>query len=301
MGQYPLVSVIIPVYGVEKYIGKCLETLINQTYSNLEILVINDGTKDKSAKIAKSYAAKDKRIKVFDFENGGVSLARNRGIDLSNGEYISFIDGDDWVAPTMYMDLVGIMLKDNPDMIKFSVDEVDVENNKINKIHFEEKKLIKDELINKYFDGVLYIMPCNGFYKRTLAVQVRYPEGLTYEDNYTAGMYLALSNKVMIIPQVYYFYRVNLSGASKSVSKKPLDKCLVVKMLIDDLNKKGVNVKKFLWKFSIEVYHFIRGINSLYRVCAVQRTMYDYVMSNLDLRRKVVLRYLIYKNNIKIK
>lgn len=301
MSQEPLVSVIIPVYGVEKYIGKCLETLINQTYSNLEILVINDGTKDKSAEIAKSYAIKDKRIKVFDFENGGVSLARNRGLDLSNGEYISFIDGDDWVAPTMYMDLVGIMLKDNPDMIKFSVDEVDVENNKIHKIHFEEKELITDELINKYFDGVLYIMPCNGFYKRELAVQVKYPEGLTYEDNYTAGMYLALSNKVMIIPHVYYFYRVNLSGASKSVSKKPLDKCLVVKMLMDDLNKKGVNANKFLWKFSIEVYHFIRGINSLYRVCAVERSMYDYVMSNLDLRRKVVLRYLIYKNNIKIK
>lgn len=301
MSKEPLVSVIIPVYGVEKYIGKCLESLINQTYYNLEILVINDGTKDNSADIAKSYAAKDERIKVFDFKNGGVSLARNRGIDLSKGEYISFVDGDDWVAPTMYMDLVNIMLKDNPDMIKFSVDEVDVENDKINKIHFEKKKIMTDELLDRYFDGVLYIMPCNGFYKRELAVQVKYPEGLTYEDNYTAGMYLALSTKIMIIPQVYYFYRVNLSGASKSISKKPLDKCLVVKMLIDDLNKKRLNVDKFLWKFSIEMYHFIRGINSLYRVCAIYRSMYSYVMSNLDLRRKVVLQYLIYKNGIKIK
>lgn len=74
MSEDPLVSVIIPVYGVERYIGKCLDTLINQTYRNLEILVINDGTKDKSADIAKSYAAKDKRIKVFDFENGGGKL-----------------------------------------------------------------------------------------------------------------------------------------------------------------------------------------------------------------------------------
>lgn len=232
---------------------------------------------------------------------GGVSFARNRGLDLSNGEYISFIDGDDWIAPTMYMDLVGIMLKDNPDMIKFSVDEFDVENNKINKIHFDKEEIITEDLVNRYFDGVLYIMPCNGFYKRALAVQVRYPEGLTYEDNYTAGMYLALSHKVMTISQVYYFYRVNLSGASKSISKKPLDKCLVIKMLIDDLKQKRVNVDKFLWKFSIEIYHFIRGINNLYRVYAIQRSMYNYVMSNLDLRRKFVLRYLIYKNGVKIK
>ena len=88
MEREPLVSVIIPVYGVEKYIGQCLESVINQTYKNLEIIVINDGTKDRSADIAKEYAKKDSRIKVYDYENGGVSLARNRGMDFSKGEYI---------------------------------------------------------------------------------------------------------------------------------------------------------------------------------------------------------------------
>lgn len=75
----PLISVIIPVYGVEKYIAQCLESVISQTYKNLEIIVVNDGTKDRSAEIAKDYAAKDSRIKVYDFKNGGLSVARNRG------------------------------------------------------------------------------------------------------------------------------------------------------------------------------------------------------------------------------
>lgn len=100
--KQPLISVIIPVYGVEKYISQCLESVINQTYKNLEIIVINDGTKDRSAEIAKKYAAKDSRIKVYDFKNGGVSLARNRGVNLANGEYIAYLDSDDWVDNKFY-------------------------------------------------------------------------------------------------------------------------------------------------------------------------------------------------------
>ena len=95
--KQPLISVIIPVYGVEKYIAQCLESVINQKYKNLEIIVVNDGTKDRSAEIAKEYAAKDSRIKVFDFENGGLSVARNRGLEIATGDYISYIDSDDWI------------------------------------------------------------------------------------------------------------------------------------------------------------------------------------------------------------
>lgn len=81
--KQPLISVIIPVYGVEKYIAQCLESVINQTYKNLDIIVVNDGTKDRSADIAKEYAAKDSRIKVYDFKNGGPSVARNRGLAIA--------------------------------------------------------------------------------------------------------------------------------------------------------------------------------------------------------------------------
>ena len=100
--KQPLISVIIPVYGVEKYISQCLESVINQTYKNLEIIVVNDGTKDRSAEIAKEYAAKDSRIKVYDFKNGGLSVARNRGLEIAIGDYISYIDSDDWLDTKIY-------------------------------------------------------------------------------------------------------------------------------------------------------------------------------------------------------
>ena len=104
--KQPLISVIIPVYGVEKYISQCLESVINQTYKNLEIIVVNDGTKDRSAEIAKVYAAKDSRMKVYDFENGGLSVARNRGLEIATGDYISYIDSDDWIDLKLYEVLI---------------------------------------------------------------------------------------------------------------------------------------------------------------------------------------------------
>ena len=95
MNYSKLISVIIPVYGVEKYIRECLDSVIKQSYENLEIIVINDGTRDRSAEIAKEYAQKDNRVRVYDYENGGLSAARNRGLELAQGDYISFVDGDD--------------------------------------------------------------------------------------------------------------------------------------------------------------------------------------------------------------
>ena len=95
MSRKKLISVVIPVYCVEKYICQCLDSVINQSYDNLDIIVINDGTKDRSAEIAKEYAQIDNRIKVYDYENSGASIAHNHGLELARGAYISFVDSDD--------------------------------------------------------------------------------------------------------------------------------------------------------------------------------------------------------------
>ena len=92
------ISVIVPVYNVEKYIGECIKSIINQDYENIEIILVDDGSNDKSGEICDEYTLKDKRVKVIHKENGGVSSARNRGIESSTGEYIAFVDGDDYVT-----------------------------------------------------------------------------------------------------------------------------------------------------------------------------------------------------------
>lgn len=103
--QQPKISVIVPVYNVEKYLKQCLDSIVNQTYKNLEIIIVNDGTKDNSMKIVENYL-QDNRIKVINKENGGLASARNSGLEKVTGKYISFIDSDDWIELNMYEELV---------------------------------------------------------------------------------------------------------------------------------------------------------------------------------------------------
>lgn len=129
-----LVSVIIPVYNVEEYLRKCLDSVINQTYTNLEIICIDDGSPDNSGAILDEYAKKDSRIIVIHQENAGVAAARNRGLDIAKGEYIAFVDSDDWVEPECYETMVKQM-EENPD-----VDLVSCNFNIIDNINFDKKK-----------------------------------------------------------------------------------------------------------------------------------------------------------------
>ena len=296
----PLISVIIPVYGVEKYIAQCLESVINQTYKNLEIIVINDGTKDRSAEIAKEYATKDSRIKVYDFENGGLSVARNRGLEMATGDYISYIDSDDWIKKNMYETLLEAVMKNDADMVKCGI--IEANNDKEYEITFSNTKIItneKHEAFENYFNGMLWTLAWNGLYKRDLAKKVKFPDNVVHEDNYSSGMFLYLAKKVLVIPFCGNYYRVNDAGISKGGVKKPLDKILAINKLKKDLLESGFVDKKLDWKLSVEFYHFVRGWNDdMYRVVAMQKELYEYIMQNLDTRRKLSFLWMTIKKSL---
>lgn len=298
-----LISVIIPVYGVEKYIAQCLESVINQTYKNLEIIVVNDGTKDRSADIAKEYAAKDSRIKVYDFKNGGLSVARNRGLEIATGEYISYLDSDDWIDTKMYETLLEAAMKNEADMVKCGI----IETNGVaeEKITFSDVKIINNEqnkAFENYFNGILWTLAWNGLYKNELAKKVKFPDNVVHEDNYSSGMFLYLAKKIVVMPYCGNYYRVNDAGISKGGVKKPLDKILAISKLKKDLLALEFTDKKLDWKLSIECYHFVRGWNdNMYRVVAMQKDLYEYVMSNIDVRRKITFWWMCCKRNINFK
>lgn len=113
------ISVIVPIYNVEKYIEKCINSIINQTYKDLEIILVDDGSTDSSGKICDEYAKKDKRIKVIHKKNGGVSSSRNIALTIANGDYITWIDSDDWIEKDTYSKLADIILKNKADIIQF--------------------------------------------------------------------------------------------------------------------------------------------------------------------------------------
>lgn len=298
----PLISVIIPVYGVEKYIAQCLESVIDQTYKNLEIIVVNDGTKDRSAEIAKEYAAKDSRIKVYDFKNAGLSVARNRGLEIATGEYISYLDSDDWLDTKMYETLLETAMKNEADMVKCGIIETNGASEE--KITFSDVKIINNEQHNafaNYFKGILWTLAWNGLYKKELAKKVNFPDNVVHEDNYSSGMFLYLAKKVIAMPSCLNYYRVNDAGISKGGVKRPLDKILAISKLKQDLLKLGFADKKIDWKLSVEFYHFVRGWNDdLYRVVAMKKDLYEYVMSNLDTRRKLSFWWMRRKKKVKL-
>ena len=111
------ISIIVPVYNVEKYLSQCIESIINQNYKNIEIILVNDGSTDKSGDICDSYSLKDNRIKVIHKKNEGVSIARNTGLKVATGEYIAFVDGDDFVHEYIYTKLINIINNSKYDLV----------------------------------------------------------------------------------------------------------------------------------------------------------------------------------------
>lgn len=173
-----LVSVIIPVYNAEKFIDKCLKSVIKQTYSNLEVIIINDGSKDGSKEICEKYAKKDFRIKLINKENGGVSSSRNLGIKESNGDYLMFIDSDDWIELNTVQCYIDVLKNNYPDIIQsnyfFNYDNREVINNKeardglLNSSNNELKKAIFSISYSNFnnFGSIRWI--CGKFYKSSL-------------------------------------------------------------------------------------------------------------------------------------
>lgn len=206
--QRALISVIVPVYKVEKYIHKCIESIINQTYDNLEIILIDDGSPDNCPKICDEYALRDNRIKVIHQENKGLSSARNKGIELAKGEYIGFVDSDDFVEPSMFQDLYNAIVKNNADI---SICNFYVINNK------SKEKIIKNGLKNKQYykiealreillDNEIQSYAWNKLYKRELFKNVKYPVGKKYEDIGTTFYLFEKSNRIQYIGKPEYNY-----------------------------------------------------------------------------------------------
>lgn len=178
-----MISVVVPVYNVEDYVEKCIRSIMAQKYTNLEILVVDDGSKDRSGSICDQLATEDERIKVFHTPNGGLSAARNVGIDNAHGELIGFVDSDDWIEPDMYSFLYDKMKNHDADISVCShyIDKGD---------SFKCKRMLdkvivcdKDEAMNMLMtDKLLHNYAWDKLYKRSLFEGLHYPVGILYED-----------------------------------------------------------------------------------------------------------------------
>lgn len=203
------ISVIIPVYNVEKYIGQCLDSIVNQTYKNLEIIIVNDGSNDNSLEIINRYSQNDRRIKIINLENKGVSFARNIGIKNSEGNYISFVDSDDYLNLNTYEKLVKNL--DGEDLIIFNYGRFENSTGEI----IKEKYVSDDEMQElpeekRYLYSKINHSCWNKLYKTEYLKRNKFKFfEILYEDVFFNLEVIYSTNNIKILNESFYNYRVN--------------------------------------------------------------------------------------------
>ncbi len=213
------ISVIVPVYNVEKYLDKCLTSLIKQTYKNFEIIVINDGSIDNSLAICNKYANKYDNVKVYDYKNAGVAHARNVGIKKATGDYLLFVDSDDYIDEKLLENLNEFLKKNDCDIVCFDMYKV---VNNVNTYYHTSNSLVKDN-IKRYIIGDSG--PCNKLIKKKLFNNLKFMEKIYYEDLATMPILALYTNKIEFLeePLYYYVQRDNSIMHQKKFSEKLLD------------------------------------------------------------------------------
>ena len=202
------ISVIIPVYNVDKYIGQCLDSIVNQTYKNLEIIIVNDGTKDNSMRVVEKYLS-DKRIKIINKENGGLSSARNKGMEEVTGEYISFVDSDDWIELDTYERLIKNLT--NEDVIIFNHSRVeDSTGEVIESKHIKDNEMIELQENFRYLYAKIAHSCWNKLYKTEYLKRNKFKFfEILYEDVFFNLEVIYSTNNIKILNESFYNYRVN--------------------------------------------------------------------------------------------
>lgn len=302
----PKLSIIVPVYKVEQYIHKCVDSILNQTFTDFELILVDDGSPDDCGKVCDEYAQNDNRIKVIHQKNSGVSVARNKGVEVATGEYIGFVDSDDYISPKMYSVLMNAALNTDADIIKCGYQEFD--DFGLGKVRdFKGKpNLIVDrnDILECYFESVLFIVVWNAIYKRELIKDVKYPVGVIAEDNYVSGMYLACAQKVYIVDEVLYFYRYNASGLSKCEEPKgcPLDVVVCYSMLHEDLKEHKCVSAWFFRKLRKEITMVVYNLVKTRRfIINMDKDFFYFMISNLEARRKLKMYYYLLSERLSLK
>lgn len=224
-----LISIVVPVFNVEKYLNECLDSIVYQTYNNLEIILVDDGSTDNSGEICDSYGIRDKRIKVIHKQNGGLSDARNVGIKIAKGKYITFVDSDDEIAKDMIEYLYIMLKRSNADIAVCQRSLIDEDGKAI--LTQTEKKC-KDIIIQGYEECMKAYLKTSDIdtvawgklYKTSLFEDVSYPKGRYHEDVFTTYKLVAKSKTIAIGYEKKYLYRIRQGSITQiAFSKKHMD------------------------------------------------------------------------------
>lgn len=304
----PLISVIVPIYNVEKYLRECVDSILAQSYSNLEILLVDDGSPDKCPEICDEYAKKDNRVKVIHRNNGGLAYARNVGIANSSGDYLTFIDSDDLVANEYIEHLYNGLAENGADVSIASFCSFDNENKLIvlnNYVAFQRMSIqccFENYTSINTNTSMTFITAWNKLYKKELFIEIKYPEGKLYEDAFTTYKILKKAIKIVYSPMKLYYYRLNpQSILGQSFQKKHLEMVEAFRGAFDyfknmgDFEISAMFIPPLLMR---EIYCWWGAKNLLKDDCLAKKILEDYKKDSKNLRNTNnigLLWFLIFK------
>lgn len=242
------ISIIVPIYKVELFLSQCIESIIRQTYQNLEIILVNDGSPDGCPQICDEYAKKDKRIKVIHKQNEGVAVARNIGIETATGDYIGHVDSDDYIHPAMYETMLQILQKTAADIVYCNRYDVYDEQH-INELTMKQGADIQVIILNN-IDALKALMrdqrgqvivPWAKLYRKDIFDGVQYPKGEVNEDSFITWKLLYKSSKIAYADVKFYYHRIRENSTMQTFNLKRMRVLDAYQEITDCFKEEGIN------------------------------------------------------------
>ena len=225
MKEQKLISVVMPVYNVEKYLREALDSIVNQSYRNLQIILVDDGSTDHSGIICDEYAAVDDRITVIHQNNAGAGAAKNTGLDHIKGEYLSIIDSDDYIEPDMFEKMIGYMESYQADVVQCLFRNVFV-NRKVDRQYLikskDVRKISRNKFLNEYLYDWKYAIFANKVFKSSLLKAIRFPVGRKIDDEFFTYKLICNAEYIVNTKDVLYNYRMRKSSVMNDNADKRL-------------------------------------------------------------------------------
>lgn len=248
-----LISVIVPIYKVEAYLDECVRSIVAQTYPHLEIILVDDGSPDNCGSMCDEWAGKDPRIKVIHKPNGGLSDARNAGLEIASGEYISFIDSDDWIEPDMYAHMHDALLKEGADICACRIAACYPDHRQDWGCPAYRVTGPEETLAMLYDDTAYPVSALNKLYRRELWEELRFPVGKICEDAFTTYLLIHSAKRIVQLPEALYCYRIRPESIMTSrFSPKRMDEEEVWRVNYEFMRKHYPRIYPAAYRFYLE-------------------------------------------------
>ena len=304
-----LISVIIPVYNVEEYLHYAIESLEKQTYKNFEIILVNDGSTDDSGKLCDDYSEKYSNVRVFHKENGGLSDARNFGVQKAKGEFITFLDPDDYLEAYSLELLASVQKQHNCDIVSTRVKATELYNVYSNHSLTEEdiKNVIvmdRDVFLEEaFYDKVATVSACGKLYRKSI-LEIPFPKGRIYEDLYIISEHVEKANKIVHTPiQIYNYYKRQGSIVNSKFTSKQYDffdaiayNRQVIREKFNNVDKlvTAINAKEVIGSFKIIGSAYKTSISDVYNIRKIIKENSSNILRNKRIRYTFKMKYMLF-------